>query len=197
MLAFIMYSEFIEPMKKILLSTFIILSFGVYVVFQNKNTTNDLAIIPTVLPVDTTNSKSKEIFDLLINETTVQEETPVQTTPKTTPTVPKPNPTPVVTPTLPKGQYVDGTYTGDNVDAYYGYVQVKAVISGGKITDVVFLDYPHDRNTSKQINAYAIPRLTQQAISAQNANVNGVSGASFTSSGFKESLTSALIKAKV
>lgn len=189
MLAFIM--------KKILLSTFIILSFGFYVIFQNTNNrANSIAISPTETPiVATNNSKSKDIFSNLISDVTNSNNTTTTTTTTSTKTpikTPTKTPTPITT---TKGQYTDGTYTGNSVDAYYGYVQVKAVVSGGKLTDVVFLDYPHDRNTSKQINAYAMPRLTQQAISAQNANVNGVSGASFTSSGFKDSLASALAKA--
>ena len=121
-------------------------------------------------------------------------------TPVTTPTPPTPTPTPVVvTPppvVKPKGQYTDGSYTGDAADALYGTIQVKAVISGGKLTDVVFLQYPNDRRTSVQINQQAMPRLKQEAISAQSANVNGVSGATDSSQAFIQSLGSALSQAK-
>ena len=116
--------------------------------------------------------------------------------PASTPT-PKPTPAPVQAPppppvVKPKGQYVDGTYTGDSVDAFYGNV----VISNGKISNVVFLDHPQDRGRSIAINNYAMPQLIAQAIQTQNANVNGVSGASATSQGFQQSLASALVKAK-
>ena len=50
------------------------------------------------------------------------------------------------------GFYKNGTYTGPEVDAYYGLVQVQVVIQNGKITNVQFLEYPHDRRTSQQIN---------------------------------------------
>lgn len=97
---------------------------------------------------------------------------------------------------IARGQYKDGTYIGDSVDAYYGNVQVKAIITNGKITDVQFLDYPHDRNTSVRINSQAMPYLTTEAIQAQSANVDTISGATATSGGFRASLQSALNKAK-
>ncbi len=99
-------------------------------------------------------------------------------------------------PPKPKGQYVDGNYTGSVADAYYGYVQVQAIIQGGKITDVKFLQYPSSHSTSVYINSQAMPYLTQEAIQAQSANINGVSGATATSQAFAQSLYSALAKAK-
>lgn len=107
---------------------------------------------------------------------------------------PKPKPTPVVV--VRTGLYRDGQYTGNSVDAYYGYVQVRAVISGSKISDVQFLDYPQDRNNSVRISNYSIPILTREAIAAQSANVDVVSGATATSGAFKKSLASALALAK-
>lgn len=94
------------------------------------------------------------------------------------------------------GLYADGSYTGTSFDAYYGTVQVKVVVGGGKITDVQFLQYPNSRSNSREINAQAMPMLVQEAITAQNAQVNGVSGATFTSDAFVQSLTSALALAK-
>lgn len=92
--------------------------------------------------------------------------------------------------------YKDGTYTGNVTDAFYGNIQVKATISGGKITDVVFLQYPNDRDDSISINNAAMPQLKQEAITVQNANVDTVSGATQTSQAFIQSLQSALDKAK-
>ncbi|MBI1277090.1 MAG: FMN-binding protein [Anaerolineaceae bacterium] len=97
----------------------------------------------------------------------------------------------------PAGQYKDGTYDGPIVDAYYGNVQVEAVIQGGKITDVRFLDYPQDRRTSRYINSQAVPWLTQEAVQVQSANVDLISGATFTSEAFVQSLQSALDQAHV
>lgn len=93
------------------------------------------------------------------------------------------------------GQYKNGSYTGTSVDAYYGFVQVEAIIQGGKLADVRFLSYPNDRKTSVRINESAMPELIQEAIQAQSANVNGVSGASDTSQAFVESLGAALSQA--
>ena len=94
------------------------------------------------------------------------------------------------------GAYTDGSYTGTPTDAYYGTVQVKAVITNGQLADVQFMQYPSDRSTSRYINSQAMPLLTQEAIQAQNANVSGVSGATFTSQAFQQSLASALVLAK-
>lgn len=92
--------------------------------------------------------------------------------------------------------YKNGSYTGSVADAYYGNVQVRAIIMSGKISDVQFLQYPSDRNTSVRINQQAMPYLTQEAIQAQSAQVDGVSGATQTSRAFIESLTVALSQAK-
>lgn len=108
------------------------------------------------------------------------------------------NPTQQPQPTKapPRGQYKDGTYTGNTADAFYGNIQVQAIVSGGKLTDVRFLQYPNDRRTSIEINTQAMPMLRQEAIQAQSANVNIISGASDTSAAFIQSLGSALSQAK-
>jgi uncharacterized protein with FMN-binding domain len=94
------------------------------------------------------------------------------------------------------GTYKDGTYTGAVADAFYGNLQVKAIISGGAITDVQFPAYPSDNSESKQVNGMAMPILKQEAIAAQNAQVNIVSGATQTSQAFQQSLADALSQAK-
>lgn len=112
------------------------------------------------------------------------------TVPPTRTTVP-PSPTAVV-----NGMYKDGQYTGDTVDAYYGLVQVKAIIKNGEIADVQFLQYPNDRRTSQRINSQAMPWLQQEVIQAQSANVDIISGATLTSEAFVQSLEMALTTAK-
>jgi uncharacterized protein with FMN-binding domain len=92
--------------------------------------------------------------------------------------------------------YKNGTYTGSVQDAFYGNIQVQAVISGGKITDVVFLQYPNDNRTSQYVNSIADPMLKQEAIQAQSAQVDIVSGASASSQAFQASLADALSQAK-
>ncbi len=94
------------------------------------------------------------------------------------------------------GQYKDGTYTGSVEDAYYGNYQVAAVISGGKISDIQFLQYPNDNQTSLSINTQAMVYLKEEALQAQNANVDIISGASDSSMAFQRSLQTALNQAK-
>ena len=96
----------------------------------------------------------------------------------------------------PKPPFKDGTYTGSPEDAFYGTVQVKAIVNGGKITDVQFVQYPNDRARSLAINTLAMPHLTQEAIAVQSANVDIVSGATDSSNAFMQSLASALTQAK-
>ena len=92
--------------------------------------------------------------------------------------------------------YKDGSYTGSIADAQWGVVQVKAVIKNGKITDVQFLQYPNDRNRSIEINSMADPQLTSEAIQAQSANVDIVTGATDSSDAFIQSFTDALSQAR-
>lgn len=112
------------------------------------------------------------------------------------------NPTLIPTVTAPpkplqsqQGKYKDGQYTGVVTDAYYGNIQVKAVINNGHITDVIFLDYPQSRGQSIEINNYAMPILTSETIKIQSANIDIVSGATATSQAFIQSLQSALNQA--
>ncbi len=90
------------------------------------------------------------------------------------------------------GRFVDGTYTGSVVDAYYGLVQIQVLVQSGQLVDVNVLRYPSDRRLSVRINRYALPILRREAIIAQSANVNIVSGATLTSEAFLRSLGSAL-----
>jgi uncharacterized protein with FMN-binding domain len=91
--------------------------------------------------------------------------------------------------------YVDGVYTGRRESAYYGIIQVQAVVQGGNLTDVRILSYPNDNGTSRYINSVALPRLIKESISAQGSHVNFVSGATFTSEAFHLSLHLALVQA--
>jgi uncharacterized protein with FMN-binding domain len=85
------------------------------------------------------------------------------------------------------------TFTGDAVTMRYGIVQVKITVQGGKIVDAQAVQAPtgsNDRYTQK-----AVPVLREQTIAAQSANIQGVSGASFTSYGWYTSLASAIAQA--
>jgi uncharacterized protein with FMN-binding domain len=91
--------------------------------------------------------------------------------------------------------YKDGQYTGSVADAFYGYIQVLAIIKSGQITDVQFLQHPSDNPNSVSINQQAMPYLKQEALQAQSPNVNIISGATDTSQAFIQSLSSALSSA--
>ena len=95
------------------------------------------------------------------------------------------------------GPTKDGTYTGDAVDVGRGYgtVQVEVTVTGGRVVDVTALAVPQNDPRSAQISNQAVPMLVQQAIAAQNASISGISGATYTSSGFAQSLRSALVQA--
>jgi len=96
----------------------------------------------------------------------------------------------------PKPPYKNGTFTGNSENAFYGNIQVKAIISGGKITDIQFLQHPDSAARSVAINTLAMPSLRQEAIQAQDAQIDVVSGATDTSNAFMQSLSSALTQAK-
>lgn len=93
------------------------------------------------------------------------------------------------------GQYKNGVYTGSTEDVFYGNIQVRATVSSGKLTDIEFLQYPNDRQTSIMINSQAMPILKQEAITAQSSQVDIVSGATDSSVGFRRSLANALAQA--
>ncbi|MCX5515336.1 FMN-binding domain-containing protein [Kaistia algarum] len=93
------------------------------------------------------------------------------------------------------GGYTDGTFTGPTVDAYYGMVQIQAIVRGGRLASIKVLQYPSDRRTSVAINRQALPMLRDEAIAAQSANVDIVSGATLTSEAFARSLKGALQRA--
>ena len=84
------------------------------------------------------------------------------------------------------------TYTGASAPTRWGDVQVTITVSNGKITDVAVPVYPNGNGRDEEINAYALPVLRQETLSAQNANINTVSGATVTSDGYLQSLQSAL-----
>jgi uncharacterized protein with FMN-binding domain len=84
------------------------------------------------------------------------------------------------------------TYTGSTASTRWGDVQVSITVTNGKITNVQVPVYPNNNGRDQEINAYALPVLTQETLTAQNANIDTVSGATVTSDGYLQSLQSAL-----
>jgi uncharacterized protein with FMN-binding domain len=84
------------------------------------------------------------------------------------------------------------TIDGPDVPNRYGDVQVRVTLSGSRIVDVQALTLPSDRQRSAEISQYAGPLLRQEVLQAQSAQINIVSGASYTSQSYAQSLQGAL-----
>ena len=89
----------------------------------------------------------------------------------------------------------DGTFTGSATNTRYGPVQVQITVTGGKIVDVQAVEYPTDNSRDRQINERAIPQLVSETLDAQSADNHFVSGATYTSQGYLDSLQSAIDQA--
>ena len=87
------------------------------------------------------------------------------------------------------------TVTGAVASTQWGPVQVQLTISGKTITKVAVVQYPNGNPRDAEINSQALPILMQETTSAQNANIDMVSGATVTSTGYLQSLQSALDQA--
>ncbi len=158
--------------------------FGVYAAYQHMPSSTPIPIVventaPVTPTIETSGSLAKA--------TAVSKTTPVLTKPTTT--------TVSLVSTSMSG-YKDGVYTGKTIDAYYGNVQVKVAVSRGVITNVSTLQSPGNRRQSISINNHALPVLQSEAVSSQTADINAVSGATYTSAAYKQSLASAISQAK-
>ncbi len=196
-------------MKKLTLAVLIVGTFVIYSFIYRQS--NDLALMPTTVADSGTvatgitptsaGSASMPPTPTPAVIATVPTVTPTDSIPTTTsvaqvPTLaPLPTSTPTPTPD-PSGNYKDGSYVGQVADAQWGLLQVKAIVSNGQISDVQFLQYPSDRSRSVRINSVADPILRTEAIQAQSAQVDIVSGATDSSEAFIQSLSTALSQAQ-
>lgn len=112
-----------------------------------------------------------------------------------TPSNPSSKPSPTATSKPVTGK--TGNFVGDNVRTAYGPVQVRITVSGGVITAVDALRFPNGDRRSQSISQQAVPYLIQQTLTTKSANVVGVSGASYTSRGWRSSLASARLRAGI
>jgi len=205
-------SRFVRAVRKFFVSGFVVCSFVAYALHEHFIAPNGggsatlatpIALVTQALPIAAPPAPATE---LPLPTAAAQPTAPPPPRP-TEPLVPtataqptaappaRPTEQPIQAPIAQDG-YKDGEYAGPVTDAYYGLVQVKAVIQQGKIADVQFLQYPNDRGTSIRINNIAMPYLITEAIQAQSAQVDIISGATLTSEAFAESLQSALDTAK-
>jgi len=90
----------------------------------------------------------------------------------------------------------NGTYNGQVVNAYWGNVQVQAVINNQRLAQIDVLNYPNSHATSVYINQQALPILKSEALKKQSSKVQIISGATFSSEAFIQSLASALSEAR-
>lgn len=117
-----------------------------------------------------------------------------QASPTPTPS-PSDSSAPTPTPSPSSSGYKDGTYTGQDIQNQFGDTQVKVTIAGGKITDVQALQLPYDRQRSADISAYVKQPLHDEVLQAQSALIDLISGATFTSDAYAQSVQSALDQA--
>lgn len=94
-----------------------------------------------------------------------------------------------------KSAGVTGTFTGDITSTRYGPIQVQITVANGQITNAEALAYPNRDRRSLQISQSVIPWLSQETVRIQSASVTTVSGATFTTNGWNQSLESAMKKA--
>jgi uncharacterized protein with FMN-binding domain len=103
------------------------------------------------------------------------------------PSVSEPAPA-VEAPPADGAQKVKGTV----VPTMWGPVQVQLSVASGRITDVVALQYPRGNRRDQQINSVALPQLRAEVLAAQSASIDGVSGATVTSDGYRQSVQAAI-----
>ena len=87
------------------------------------------------------------------------------------------------------------TITGNSVDTRWGPVQVRITVTGGKLASVTAVVYPWSNGRDQEINSAAVPALNKEAIAAGSAKIDMISGATYTSTGYIQSLQSALDQA--
>jgi uncharacterized protein with FMN-binding domain len=115
---------------------------------------------------------------------------PTPTATRTAAPTPTPTKTAIPTPTV---KSTSGTFTGPVVNVSYGNVQVEITVVDGKITDAQALQAPSGR--SDRYSKFALPILKKQTLAAQSTNIQGASGASYTTYGWRKSLQGAIAKA--
>ena len=116
---------------------------------------------------------------------------------RSAPRVSAATPAPAASPAAGAGgaALADGTVTGSLVQTRFGPVQVQVTIASGKIADITALQLPSDRQRSAEISQVVEPMLRSEALAAQSAQIDLISGATYTSDAYAQSLQSALDQA--
>jgi len=109
-----------------------------------------------------------------------------------------PTPTPTKTPKpskAPTGTLKDGTYDGDAIKFKYGTAQVEIVVSGGVITEVKALKLPTAGGYTKRVTTFFQTDIPARVVADQGWKISNISGATYTSRAYSQSLQSAISKA--
>jgi uncharacterized protein with FMN-binding domain len=162
------------------ISLVLLLSFKTHSLTSSSNAATPPVVTPSSAP-------PSDSSDLTVPSTTPSSAPAASGS--TTTTAPKPTTTKKATSTASR------TVQGDAVDTRYGPVQVSVVLAGTKITAINILQVPDQERRDVEINNFAVPVLNQEALAAQSSKIDMVSGATYTSQGYLQSLQSALDKA--
>lgn len=165
-------------MKKILFAVLTTIS-GVVLLFSYRTSTS------AVMPDSSSPTTDTESSTSTSSSSTTTKSESSSSSQNTTPT-----------PTTNVSGLNDGTFVGSSTQTRWGPVQVQITVSGGTITDVQAIDYPTENDKDVRINNMAIPMLNAEALNAQSASIDMVSGATVTSQGYITSLQSALDQAR-
>jgi uncharacterized protein with FMN-binding domain len=129
---------------------------------------------------------------------------PAKVSPTPTKSAAKPTPKPTAKPTpkpTPKPSSTTKTVTGSAVTVgegrrVFGVVQVRLTLTNGKITAATAIQFPENDSHSAELSQFSIPTLSQEVLSAQSASIDAVSGATYTSNAYAQSVQAALDAAK-
>lgn len=154
---------------------------GLVYLFADINTTQAanqaLAALPSAIPVATGATPTPTAATTVLTTPVVDAATTV------------PAPTTIVVPVVQ-------AFNGDLIDTRFGPVQVQLQFTNGAISEVAVVAYPNGDGTSVRINARALPELRTEVLAAQSAQINSVSGATYTSHAYEKSLQSAIDQAR-
>lgn len=157
---------------------------------SNTTTTGQAAVVSSETPAHhSTHSTRPTSRDARRSAppTTTPTSRPTRSAPATHSETPQRSTTPTATPASKSVVVAGGV-----VDTQYGPVQVEITVRGGRIVKAQTLQHPSGDGQTDRINGYAVPQLDQETLAAQNAHLDTVSGATFTSGGYQQSLQSAL-----
>ena len=172
---------------------------GLAYLFAGLNTSqaadSTLAALPTPVATASNAATAATTATTPATSATTAATTASATAPATAPATTASTATTATTAAVPAVAAV-AAYNGDIVDTKYGPVQIQVQITDGAISEVAVIQYPDGDGKSVRINARALPALRTEVLTAQSANIDTVSGATYTSDAYQQSLQSAIDQAR-